>query len=90
VRLYDLTGEIDATSRAGDMVLLLPASGRYSIDAKCSVGGVRSDFEGKHRTPYLVGERFDEEAQGPASRLYLRVGLGGIQILKMAPSVRRP
>jgi hypothetical protein len=37
-----------------------------------------------------VGERFDEEAQGPASRLYLRVGLGGIQILKMAPSVRRP
>jgi len=90
VRLYDLTGEIDATSRAGDMVLLLPESGRYSIDAKCSVGGVRSDFDGKHGTPFLVGDRFHEETQAPASRVHLRVGIGGIQILKMAPSARQP
>jgi hypothetical protein len=90
VRLYDLTGEIDAASRAGDMVLLLPPSGRYSIDARCRIGGVRSDFEGKHGTPYLVGDRFDEETQAPASRVHLRVGLGGIQILKMAPGVRQP
>lgn len=85
VRLYDLTGGIDATSRAGDMVLLLPGSGRYSIDAKCKVGGVHSDFAGNHHTRYLVGERFDEETPAPASRVYLRVGIGGIQILKMAP-----
>jgi len=90
VRLYDLSGEIDATSRAGDMVLLLPASGRYSIDARCGVGGVYSDFEGKHRTPYAVGERFNEETEGSVVRVHLRVGMGGIQILKMAPSVRQP
>lgn len=90
VRLYDVTGEIDATSRAGDMVLLLPASGRYSIDARCRVGGVHSDFDGKHGTPYLVGDRLNEQTPAPASRVHLRVGLGGIQILKMAPSVRQP
>jgi len=89
VRLYDLTGEIDATSRAGDMVLLLPASGRYSIDAKCGIGGVYSDFDGKHRTPYAVGERFNEETPGSATRVHLRVGMGGIQILKTAPGVRQ-
>jgi hypothetical protein len=90
VRLFDLTGEIDATSRAGDMVLLLPSSGRYSINAKCTVGGVYSDFDGKRGTPLLVGERFNEDAEAPASRVYLRVGTGGIQILKIAPGVRQP
>jgi hypothetical protein len=90
VRLYDLTGSIDATSRAGDMVVLLPASGQYSIDAKCKVGGVSSDFDGRHRTEYLLGERFGEPTPAPAGRVYLRVGLGGIQILKMTPGVRQP
>ena len=90
VRLYDLTGEIDATSRAGDIVLLLPASGQYSIDAKCKVGGVYSDFDGNHRNQYLVGERFNEATPAPGSRVFLRVGMGGIQILKMAPGVRQP
>ena len=84
VRLYDLTGEIDASSAEGDMVVLLPESGKYAIDAKCAVGGVYSDFAGNHRTPWAVGERFVEATPAPASRVYLRVGLGGIQILKMS------
>jgi hypothetical protein len=85
VRLYDLTGEIDATSGEGDMVVLLPESGKYAIDAKCTVGGVYSDFAGNRGTPWAVGERFVEATPAPASRVYLRVGLGGIQILKMSP-----
>jgi hypothetical protein len=88
VRIGDVVGEIDATSGAGDMLLMLPASGRYSIDAKCRVGGVYSDFDGSHRNRYLVGERFGEEGGAAAKRVYLRVGMGGIQILKMAPGVQ--
>ncbi len=87
VRLYDLTGEIDANSRAGDMLVLLPGSGHYSIDAKCHVGGVYSDFAGSHHSPYAVGEKFNEQAPAPASRVTLRVGVGGIQILKMSTAV---
>jgi hypothetical protein len=84
VRIEDLSGEIDATSHEGDMLVLLPGSGHYSIDAKCGIGGVYSDFAGNHRTPYAVGEKFAEQAASPASRVTLRVGMGGIQVLKMS------
>ncbi len=90
VRLDDLTGEIDASSHAGDMLLQLPESGHYSIDAKCRVGGVYSDFAGVHRTPFAVGENFVEQAAAPASRVTLRVGVGGIQILKLSPVATAP
>ncbi|MGD0298251.1 MAG: hypothetical protein ABSE86_14155 [Bryobacteraceae bacterium] len=88
VLVANVTGNIEATGHRGDLVLMLPDTGAYTIDAKTKVGVVTSDFAGDlHRRRYLVGERF----AGPAAahRVYLRVGFGGITI-KSVPSEAEP
>jgi hypothetical protein len=57
---------------AGDIQLRLPEANAYAIDARCKIGGVYSDFTGGHGAG----------ASSPAIHAYLRVGVGGIQILK--------
>lgn len=75
-----ISGEIEATSRSGDIVLMLPDPGPYSIDAKSKFGSVSSDFTGTAHREKLVGEQF-ATAQPPQSRrIYLRIGFGGITI----------
>jgi hypothetical protein len=88
VLVANMTGDIEATGHRGDLVLMLPDTGAYSVDAKTKVGVVTSDFAGDlHRRRYLLGERF----AGPAAahRVYLRVGFGGITI-KSVPSEAEP
>jgi hypothetical protein len=80
VLVRDMSGDIDATSRTGDIVLMLPDPGAYSIDAKTKLGGVVSDFSGADARDHLVGERFSSNIPPPSHRLFLRVGLGGITI----------
>jgi len=85
----NVTGDIQATGHRGDILLMLPDTAAYSIDAKTKVGVVTSDFAGDlHRRGYLLGERF---AGPPAShRLYLRVSLGGITIKSVPPEAEPP
>ena len=87
VRLQGITGAIEATVGRGDIELRLPDTNSYSIDAKCRVGGVTSDFGGGHHGRLVVGERFDHDAESSGQRAYLRVGIGGIQILKAAGTI---
>lgn len=71
VVVYDVSGAIDASVHTGDILMQLPEAGQYSVDARCRLGGVYSDFP-------------VESKPEPAKRLYLRVGVGGITIQKMA------
>ena len=89
VLVANVTGDIQATGHRGDLVLMLPDTGAYSIDAKTKVGVVTSDFAGDlHHRRYLLGERF---AGPPASqRIYLRVSLGGITIKSVPPEAEPP
>jgi hypothetical protein len=73
VAVYDVSGAIDASVRTGDILMQLPAAGQYSLDAHCRFGGVYSEF------PVQTGP-------APAKRVFLRVGIGGIAIQKMAPA----
>ncbi len=84
----NVTGDIEATGHRGDILLMLPDAGTYSIDAKTKLGVVTSDFAGAlHRRRYLIGERF---ASPPAShRIYLRMGFGAITI-KSVPQEAEP
>jgi hypothetical protein len=86
VVVYDVAGDIDAAVHTGDIVMQLPAAGQYSFDARCRFGGVYSDFAGKYRIAHLESERFVQPGPAPAKRVYLRVGIGGITIQKMAPA----
>jgi len=94
VLVYDVSGDIDASVRTGDIVMQLPAAGQYSFDARCRFGGVYSDFAGNYHIAYLASERFVQPGPPPAKRVYLRVGIGGINIQKMAsatpPSLTAP
>jgi hypothetical protein len=85
VWVYDVAGDIDASVRIGDIVMQLPAAGPYSIDARCRLGDVYSDFAGTYHIAHLESERFVQAGAAPAKRVYLRVGIGGIKIQKMAP-----
>lgn len=84
VWVSDVTGDIDARSHTGDMIVLLPDPGPYSIDARTGLGSVSSDFVGKgHR--YLAGTRLAFAGSAPSRRIFLRMGRGCITI-KNGPS----
>lgn len=85
VLIREVTGEIEATSRSGDIVVMLP-EGKYEIDARSKLGTVYSDF-GDIRHRYLVGERLED---GAGRRVYLRVGVGGISIQDLGYAAHSP
>jgi hypothetical protein len=86
VLVYDVAGDIDASVRTGDIVMQLPATGQYSFDTRCRFGDVYSDFAGSYHIAHLTSERFAQNGPAPAKQVYLRVGIGGIKIQKMAPA----
>jgi hypothetical protein len=81
----NVSGEIEATSGRGDIMVLLPDPGPYNIDAKSKFGTVLSDFTGDDHVQHLVGERFAAANLAPAKRIYLRVGWGGVTIKELQP-----
>jgi hypothetical protein len=87
VWVSDVTGEIEATSHTGDMIVMLPVPAVYSIDAKTRMGSISSDFVGHGLKQFLVGSHFLREGEGPSRRIYLRMGRGSITI-KQSPTPR--
>jgi len=81
VHFDDVTGDIRATARQGDITLHLP-EGQYAIDAKSDIGSVVSDFPGSTQRRWLVGHQFVQAAQAPR-KLYLRIRFGDIIVLKI-------
>jgi hypothetical protein len=80
VLVGNVTGGVEATNRNGDIVLMLPGPGPYSIDAKSKMGTVSCDFAGKAHVRHFVGEQFAGAAGNSPRRIFLRVGFGGITI----------
>ena len=80
VLVSNMTGDVEATSRGGDILLMLPDSGTYSIDARSKLGTVSSDFAGDAHRRYLVGSGFASVTSSPSHRIYLRTRIGGITI----------
>jgi hypothetical protein len=85
ILIGNVTGGIEATNREGDIVLMLPSPGPYSIDAKSKMGTVASDFAGKAHVRYFIGERFVGADANSTHRIFLRVGFGGIIIKEVPP-----
>jgi hypothetical protein len=88
VWVSDMTGDLDVRSHTGDMIVMLPDPGPYSIDARTRMGSVSSDFTGKslsRLSQFLVGSHFDYASQTPRRRIYLRMGCGSIEILQDRP-----
>jgi len=89
VWVSDMTGEIEATSHTGDMIVMLPDPGPYSIDAKTRMGSVSSDFVGHGIKQWVLGTRFVRPIEGNPHRVYLRMGRGSITIKQSPPLIAR-
>ena len=86
----NVNGDVQATSSGGDILLLLPDSGTYSIDAKSKLGTVSSDFEGASHRRHIVGSGFARATPLPSPRIYIRTGIGGITIKAVSVEAQAP
>jgi hypothetical protein len=82
VNVSDISGDIRATAVNGQITLTLAPVGQYAIDARCTLGRVYSDFDGRDESRWVLGEELDLQSKAPATKLYLRVRVGDIIILK--------
>jgi len=81
-----LSNDLEVRSHTGDMIVMLPESGNYAIDAKTRLGSVTSDFPGRRGRKLLVGTRFDYTDGAPARQITLRMGRGSITIKREIPT----
>jgi hypothetical protein len=86
VWVSDVTGDIEVHSHTGDMIVMLPDPGPYSIDARTRFGSVSSDFTSKANRSFLVGSHFTYAGQASSRRVHLRMGRGSITIKSGPPS----
>jgi hypothetical protein len=85
VSISGVTGDIHVTCHRGDIIVWLPDAGEYVIDAKNKFGKVSSDFTGKSKARFLIGQRFTGEVTSAAQHVYLRMGFGGITLKPTLP-----
>jgi hypothetical protein len=91
VLISRVNGDIEVTSRSGDIVLMLPdRPGPYSIDAKSKFGDVSSDFAGASRRKSLLGQQFASASPPQSRRIHLRIGFGGITIKEVPSTPEAP
>jgi hypothetical protein len=86
VWVSDVAGDIEVNSHTGDMIVVLPDPGPYSIDARTRLGSVSSDFRGGGHKQFLVGTRYLHTSPAGARRIFLRMGRGSITIKNGPPS----
>jgi hypothetical protein len=89
VVVLDVSGDIRASAHIGDILVQLPQAGHEVIDAKCRIGAIYSDF-GSAGVRHLVGSSLIQDgpsadAKAPSQHVDLRIGTGGITILKKNP-----
>lgn len=80
VVITDVAGDIDASAHVGNVLVQVPQSATYKLDARCRFGTVYSDLPGTSRYAFLFGHSLRNDASGDAHRLYLRVGAGGVSV----------
>jgi hypothetical protein len=89
VLVSNMLSDIEATGRSGDIIVLLPEGGKYAIDAVSHVGTLSSDFDG-HAHHGIWSSEFSLKAPAPAHRIYLREGIGGIEIMSSPAEAQLP
>ncbi len=85
ILIDNMTADIDASDREGDIVVTLPGPGPFAIDARSKMGTVISELPGQAHSNHLVGEKFTGTGGPSAHAIRLRVGFGGITIKEMPP-----
>ena len=90
ILVSNVTGDVEATSGSGDIVLMLTDPDMYSIDARTKLGKVVSDFGSSTRRRYLPGEKLAGTNPPPSHRVYARMGRGSITIKEVPREASAP
>jgi hypothetical protein len=87
VHVTDVSGIIEATASIGEIKLQLPEEQSYAVDARARIGDVSSEFGAitHRRGPLSVGAMLVGEPEAPTRRIFLRVGIGEIEVTKFRP-----
>jgi len=88
VLVSGVAGDVEARARAGDIVLMLPGSEGYSIDAKVQFGGIDSDLGGASNHKGIVGHRLAFAPSAAKHKLVLRMGTGSISVQALPDQFR--
>ena len=85
--MTDVSGGIEATASIGEIKLQLPDEHRYAVDARARIGDVSSEFGSivNRRGPLSIGATLVGEPNDPTRRVFLRVGIGEIEVTKLRP-----
>ncbi len=84
VTIKNMTSDIEATVRIGELVVEVPEAVRYDVNARAKIGEVESAFGGQYNRQKLLGAKLTEETQrSEPHKLYLRVGIGEVSVRKM-------
>jgi predicted membrane protein len=85
VEVTNVSGDIEATASIGEIGLRLPEDQTYAVDARVRIGDVSSEFGQATRRQgvFAVGAKLAGEPSAPTRRIFLRVGIGDINVTKM-------
>jgi hypothetical protein len=88
VHVTNVSGDIEATASIGEITLRLPEGNSYAVNARARIGDVSSAFgpATQRQGPFSVGAKLEGEPAASTRRVYLRVGIGDIQVTKL-PSI---
>ncbi len=84
VGVANVEGDIEATNRIGEIHLRMPGENQYAVNARGKIGDVSSEFgNADYSRQKLLGAKMESNLPPSTRRLYLRVGIGDIQVSKM-------
>jgi predicted membrane protein len=85
VDVTNISGDIEATASIGEISLKLPEDQSYAVDARVRIGDVSSEFgQTTQRQGFIaVGAKLAGDPAAPSRRIFLRIGIGDINVTKM-------
>jgi predicted membrane protein len=85
VEVSNVSGDVEATASIGEISLKLPEDQSYSVDAHARIGDVSSEFgQTTKRQGFIpVGAKLAGDPAAPTRRIFLRIGIGDIQVTKL-------
>ena len=83
VEVSNIVGNVNITARIGDVIIRLPASEEFNVDARARIGDVSSEFGGKNSQQWLIGAKANQatDYKETAHWVIARIGIGDIEVL---------
>ena len=80
VIVTDVAGDIDARTHLGDVMVQVPQSATYELNARCRLGTVYSDLPGASHYAFAFGHSLTNNTAKAVHHLFLRAGIGGVSV----------